>query len=88
MGRKEKIIPAEFSRIDGGVTAPLGYSAGAVYVGVKSRKKHKPDLAVLYSGQECACAALFTTNRLCAAPVVLGRDIACQRTKTARPLLS
>lgn len=75
MGTNEKNIPAEFSRIDGGVTAPLGYSAGAVYVGIKSRKKHKPDLAVLYSESECACAALFTTNRFCAAPVILGREL-------------
>ncbi|MBO4913684.1 MAG: bifunctional glutamate N-acetyltransferase/amino-acid acetyltransferase ArgJ [Oscillospiraceae bacterium] len=75
MVNNDKLIPAEFSRIDGGVTAPLGYSAGAVYVGVKSRKKHKPDLAVLYSERECACGALFTTNRFCAAPVLLGREL-------------
>ncbi len=71
-----------FSHIDGGVTAPRGFTAGAVYVGVKSRKSHKPDLAVLYSERPCSCAALFTTNRFCAAPVTLGRELL----KTGTPL--
>ncbi|MBE6909283.1 MAG: bifunctional glutamate N-acetyltransferase/amino-acid acetyltransferase ArgJ [Ruminococcaceae bacterium] len=61
--------------IDGGVTAPRGYLAGAVYVGVKSRKKHKPDVAMLVSERPCAVAAMFTTNRFCAAPVTLDRAI-------------
>ena len=61
--------------IQGGVTAPKGYTAGAVYAGIKSRKKEKPDVAVLYSEQPCACAACFTTNKFCAAPVILGREI-------------
>ena len=33
----------------GGITSPKGFTAGAVYVGVKSRKTQKPDVAVLYS---------------------------------------
>ncbi len=61
--------------IEGGVTAPKGFTAGAVYAGIKSRKKEKPDVAVLYSEQPCACAACFTTNKFCAAPVILGREI-------------
>ncbi|MBQ9458416.1 MAG: bifunctional glutamate N-acetyltransferase/amino-acid acetyltransferase ArgJ, partial [Oscillospiraceae bacterium] len=75
MGTNEKNIPAEVSRIDGGVTAPRGFTAGAVYVGVKSRKSHKPDLAMLCSEHPCSCAALFTTNRFCAAPVILDREL-------------
>ena len=60
--------------IQGGVTAPKGFTAGAVYAGIKSRKKEKPDVAVLYSEQPCTCAACFTTNKFCAAPVILGRE--------------
>ena len=37
---------------------------------------YKPDVAVLLSDRPAACAALFTTNRFCAAPVTLGREIA------------
>ena len=59
----------------GGITSPKGYLAGACYVGVKSRKSEKPDVAILYSQEPASCAALFTTNKFCAAPVLLGREV-------------
>ena len=59
----------------GGVTTPQGFIAGASYAGVKSRNAEKPDVAVLYSQYPAACAALFTTNKFCAAPVILDREI-------------
>jgi glutamate N-acetyltransferase/amino-acid N-acetyltransferase len=59
----------------GGVTAPKGWLAGAVYTAIKKRENRKPDVAVLYSEQPAACAACFTTNKFCAAPVILGREI-------------
>lgn len=59
----------------GGITSPKGYVAGACYVGVKSRKSEKPDVAILYSQEPATCAALFTTNKFCAAPVLLGREV-------------
>ena len=62
--------------IEGGsITSPTGFLAGACYVGVKSRKSEKPDVAILYSQEPAACAALFTTNKFCAAPVLLGREV-------------
>lgn len=62
--------------IEGGsITSPKGFLAGACYVGVKSRKSEKPDVAILYSQEPAACAALFTTNKFCAAPVLLGRQV-------------
>ncbi len=62
---------------EGSITTPAGFTAGAVYVGVKSHKSYKPDVAILYSEvPDTRCAALFTTNRFCAAPVILGRTIA------------
>ena len=59
----------------GGITSPRGYETGAVYVGVKSHKSYKPDVAILYTKRPAACAALFTTNRFCAAPVLVDREI-------------
>ena len=59
----------------GGVTTPKGFLAGACYVGVKSRKSEKPDVAIIYSEQPASCAAMFTTNKFCAAPVILDREI-------------
>ncbi|MBO4872794.1 MAG: bifunctional glutamate N-acetyltransferase/amino-acid acetyltransferase ArgJ [Lachnospiraceae bacterium] len=66
-----------YTQIGGGVTAPLGFLAGAAYAGVKNpnKKSEKPDVAVLYSETPCACAACFTRNKFCAAPVLLGREV-------------
>ena len=64
-----------YVQIEGGITAPLGYTAGAVYAGIKSRKTEKPDVAVVYSEHPASCAACFTTNKFCAAPVILDREI-------------
>ena len=69
----------------GGITSPKGYTAGAVYVGVKSRNSQKPDVAVVYSQQEAASAAVFTTNKFCAAPVLLDREIL--KSGTARAIV-
>jgi len=55
----------------GGVTSPRGFHAGAGCVGVKEGKKDKPDLGILFSEVPCKATALFTTNRIKAAPVVL-----------------
>ena len=59
----------------GGVTAPKGWLAGAVYTAIKKRENRKPDVAVLYSEQPASCAACYTTNKFCAAPVILVREI-------------
>ena len=66
-----------FTKIEGGITAPKGFLAGAVYAGIKdpNAKSEKPDVAVLYSEEPCASAACFTKNKFCAAPVILGREV-------------
>jgi glutamate N-acetyltransferase/amino-acid N-acetyltransferase len=60
--------------IDGGVTAPAGFTASAAAAGVKSGSG-KPDVACLYSGRPAAWAATLTTNRFAAAPVLLTREL-------------
>jgi glutamate N-acetyltransferase/amino-acid N-acetyltransferase len=57
---------------DGGVTTPRGFLAGAVHVGVRT-DWDKLDVALLYSERQCAAAAMFTQNKLQAAPVVISR---------------
>lgn len=52
----------------GGVTAPLGFTAGAACAGIK--KKNVPDLCLLVSEVSCAAAGVFTRNRVRAAPVL------------------
>jgi len=53
----------------GNVTSPQGFSAGAVCAGIK--EKDSLDIAILSSKVPCVAAAVFTTNRIKAAPVVL-----------------
>jgi glutamate N-acetyltransferase / amino-acid N-acetyltransferase len=58
-----------FSEVHGGVTAPNGFVAGAVHCGVKTGDGKAADLAVVYSRAPAVTAAMFTTNRVKAAPV-------------------
>lgn len=60
---KFEVIPG------GGVTSPRGFKAAGVYAGIK--KKEKLDLALLYSETEAVAAAVFTTNRVKAAPILV-----------------
>ena len=49
-----------------------GFRFGGVACGIK--KSGAPDCAVLIAEQPAAAAAVFTRNRFCAAPVVVGRE--------------
>ena len=46
---------------------PIGYRYSALYAGI--RKVAKPDVALLVSDSPAVGAAMFTTNRVAAAPV-------------------
>jgi glutamate N-acetyltransferase/amino-acid N-acetyltransferase len=68
------------SRPSVGVTAPLGYVAGAAAAGIKSADAGEVsgaagrlDVAVLYSERPATAAAVFTTNVVKAAPVVISQ---------------
>jgi glutamate N-acetyltransferase/amino-acid N-acetyltransferase len=60
--------------VDGGVTFAAGFSAGAVYAGIKTPGPGKLDLAIVASDRPAAVAGIFTLNAFCAAPVVVSRD--------------
>jgi len=60
--------------VDGSVTCPRGFRAGAVFAGIKPAGDGKLDLGMLASDQPAAVAAMFTTNTVAAAPVVLDRQ--------------
>lgn len=51
---------------------PLGFKYATTYAGI--RKQEKDDLALIVSGVPAAAAAVFTTNRVQAAPVRLARS--------------
>lgn len=50
---------------------PLGYAYAAAYAGIRAAEK--PDLALIVSGMPANAAAVFTQNRVQAAPVKLSR---------------
>ncbi len=55
----------------GSVTSALGFLAGAVRAGIKS--KDELDLAILCSEVPCKAAGVFTTNQIKSAPVILSQ---------------
>jgi glutamate N-acetyltransferase/amino-acid N-acetyltransferase len=57
--------------IEGGVTAAKGFLAAGVHCGLKAQGL---DLAVIFSEVPAAGAAVFTTNKVAAAPVLLSRQ--------------
>lgn len=57
---------------DGSTTSPLGFTAVSHAAGLK--KENQPDLAIVYSEADCACAAVFTKNQVVAAPVIVDRE--------------
>ncbi len=52
--------------------SPRGFRAGAVYAGIKS--KQTPDVGLLVCDRLANAAAVFTTNKVFAAPVKVGRE--------------
>ena len=63
-----EIIPA------GGVTTPPGFIAGATYAGIKKKSQDALDLSILFSEVSCITAAVFTTNKIKAASVILDQE--------------
>ena len=60
-------------KIEGWVTAPQGFIAAGVKAGIKVSGNH--DVAVIYSTAPAACGAVFTQNKMCAAPVIVSREV-------------
>jgi len=57
-------------KVDGGVTAPKGFSAAGVHAGIKG-KGTKPDVALVLSKHQAVIAGTFTTNKIQGAHVKL-----------------
>lgn len=59
---------------DGGVCAAKGFKASGVIAGIKAGNTTKRDLALISCGVRCKAAALFTTNKVKGAPIVVSRE--------------
>ena len=60
-------------RIKGSFSRPKGFLVGSAAAGIKTDKTAH-DVAVFASEVEAAAAAVFTTNPICGAPVMIGRE--------------
>ena len=60
------------TKITGGITAPQGFTAAGVHAGIK--KNGKTDIGMIYSKVPAAGAAMYTTNKMAAAPVIVSRQ--------------
>jgi len=76
---------SKLKKVKGGVTAPKGFLAAAVFAGIKASNKGRNDMALVVSEVPAAAAGVFTTNRVKAAPVRVSR--AHIRSKHARAVL-
>lgn len=63
--------PKQWQRIEGSVTAPKGFRAAGIHCGVKTDRR---DLALIVSDSLASGAAMFTTNAVKAAPVLVSQE--------------
>ena len=62
-------------QVRGGVTAPQGFLASGIHVGIKkSSPVDKKDLALIYSETPCSAAACYTRNKVFGQPIVVTRE--------------
>jgi glutamate N-acetyltransferase/amino-acid N-acetyltransferase len=73
-------LKKSFRKISGSICAPRGFKCAAVFCDIKklgtgkgSEKGRKDDLAQIVSDAPAAVAGVFTTNKVCAAPVEISR---------------
>ena len=62
-----------FVPCEGGVCAAAGVSAVGLHAGFR-RDPNRRDMALVVADQTCVAAGTFTTNRFCAAPVIVSRE--------------
>ncbi len=60
--------------IDGGVCAAKGFKASGVIAGIKAGNTTKRDLALIACETRCKTAALYTTNKVKGAPIIVSRE--------------
>lgn len=63
--------PDQLHRVDGGITAARGFRAAGVRAGIK---KEGLDVALIAADEPASAAAVFTTNKAQAAPIVVSRE--------------
>ncbi|MDP6051259.1 MAG: bifunctional glutamate N-acetyltransferase/amino-acid acetyltransferase ArgJ [Candidatus Latescibacteria bacterium] len=60
--------------VEGDLLAPKGFTAGTISCGINSPEGSRKDLIVINAGTSVSAAAVFTTNKVQAAPVLLSKQ--------------
>jgi len=60
--------------VEGDLLAPKGFTAGTISCGINSPGGSRKDLMVINAGTSVSAAAVFTTNKVQAAPVLLSKQ--------------
>lgn len=68
--------------VEGGVCAAKGFMASGIHCGLR-KNREKPDLALLYSETPCKAAAVYTTNKVKGAPLLVTREHLADHTAQA-----
>jgi glutamate N-acetyltransferase / amino-acid N-acetyltransferase len=74
----------EFHEISGGITAPKGFTAAGIYCGIRKVKK---DIALIKSDVPANVAAVFTLNKVVAAPLVVDKLLLAQSGNRCRAII-
>ena len=59
--------------IEGGICAPKGFTANGIHCGIR-KNRSKRDLALIYSEQKASAAAVYTTNLVKGAPLIVTKE--------------
>jgi glutamate N-acetyltransferase/amino-acid N-acetyltransferase len=78
-------MTATLSLIPGGVATPRGFRAAGVSAGIKA--SGNPDLALLVADAPAQVAAVFTTNKVIAAPVIVSQEHLARSGGTVRAIV-
>ena len=63
----------QYQEVAGGICAPKGFAAAGVHCGIRANHSEKYDLALIKAEVRCAAAGVYTTNKVCGAPIKVDR---------------
>ena len=77
----------EMKRVEGGVCAARGFVANGLNCGLNPDKE-KHDLALIYSETPCQAAAVYTTNKVKGAPILVTKSNLTKSGNIARAVIA
>ena len=63
----------KFEKKEGGICAPAGFRAAGTHAGIRGNGEKK-DLILIASDAMCSAAGVYTTNKVCGAPITVTRE--------------